>query len=314
MDMRFSSLLGYTHDEVRANFPGRLAALAQVLGTDVDGAFARLVSMYDGYCFDRSMTRVFNPVSLGRCLDSADMRAYWFETGTPGWLMSYAKREPIDVDAFTLGDADLGTFEPVSPSMPAVLFQTGYLTIKEVWGQDMGTIYDLGFPNREVSAGFNRWLANAYMRPGTDVSKTSGWAVACQRSLLRGDTDGFMEALESFFSAIGYDLTDRLSEQAYQCVAVAILRFIGIYLDAEVTTSRGRIDMVMRAPGHVFVMEMKVASGEGAGKAAAQAALAQIRERGYAKPYRSSGNEVHLLGVAFDCLTHNVGAWVGEEL
>lgn len=101
MDMRFSSLLGYTHDEVRANFPGRLAALAQVLGTDVDSAFARLVSMYDGYCFDRSMTRVLNPVSLGRCLDSADMRAYWFETGTPGWLMSYAKREPIDVDALS---------------------------------------------------------------------------------------------------------------------------------------------------------------------------------------------------------------------
>ena len=155
MDMRFSSLLGYTHDEVRANFPGRLAALAQTLGTDVEGAFARLVSMYDGYCFDRSMTRVFNPVSLGRCLDSADMRAYWFETGTPGWLMSYAKKEPIDVDSFTLGDADLGTFEPANPSMPAVLFQTGYLTIKEAWGQDMGMIYDLGFPNREVSMAFD---------------------------------------------------------------------------------------------------------------------------------------------------------------
>lgn len=97
-------------------------------------------------------------------------------------------------------------------------------------------------------------------------------------------------------------------------MAVAILRFIGIYLDAEVTTSRGRIDMVMRALGHVFVMEMKVASGEGAGKAAAQAALAQIRERGYAEPYRGPGNEVHLLGIAFDCLTHNAGAWVGEEL
>ena len=196
MDMRFSSLLGYTHDEVHANFPGRLAALAQTLGTDVDGAFARLVSMYDGYCFDRSMTRVFNPVSLGRCLDSADMRAYWFETGTPGWLMSYAKREPIDVDAFTLGDADLGTFEPVSPSMPAVLFQTGYLTIKEVWGQDMGTIYDLGFPNREVSAGFNRWLANAYMRPPrrvagrwrasarcAEVTRTGSWRRSSPSSL-----------------------------------------------------------------------------------------------------------------------------------
>ena len=192
MDMRFSSLLGYMHDEVRANFPGRLAALAQTLGTDVDGAFARLVSMYDGYCFDRSMTRVFNPVSLGRCLDSADMRAYWFETGTPGWLMSYAKKEPIDVDSFTLGDADLGTFEPANPSMPAVLFQTGYLTIKEVWGQDMGTIYDLGFPTgrflRVSIAGLpthtcalvqtcprrvaGRWRANARC---AEVTRTVSW-------------------------------------------------------------------------------------------------------------------------------------------
>ena len=237
-----------------------------------------------------------------------------FETGMPGWLMSYAKREPIDVDSFTLGEADLGTFEPASPSMSAVLFQTGYLTIKKAWGQGLGTVYDLGFPNKEVSAGFNRWLANAYMRPGTDVSKTSGWAVSCQRALHTGDAPAFMEALESFFSSIGYDLTDRLSEQAYQCVAVAILRFIGVYLSAEVTTSRGRIDMVMRAPGHVFVMEVKVASGEGAGQSAAQAALAQIHERGYADPFRGSGDEVCLLGVAFDCLTHNVGAWVSEEL
>ena len=290
MDMRFSALLGYTHDEVRENFPGRLAALAEALsaeggsadvcstavGTadatdtaadatgaadanvadaadiDADGAFARLVEAYDGYCFDRSMTRVFNPVSLGRCLDSADMRAYWFETGTPGWLMSYAKREPIDVDSFTLGEADLGTFEPASPSMPAVLFQTGYLTIKKVWGQGLGTVYDLGFPNNEVAAGFNRWLANAYMRPGTDVSKTSGWAVSCQRALCCGDADAFME--------------------------------------------------------------VKVASGDDAGQAAAQAALAQIHERGYVEPLRSSGDEVCLLGVAFDCLTHNVGAWASERL
>ena len=309
-----TTLLGYTHEEVRANFPVRLAALAQALGTDVDGAFGQLVSMYDGYCFDERLVRVFNPVSLGNALTDLRLKPYWFETGTPGWLMSYAKREPIDVDSFTLGDADLGTFEPASPSMPAVLFQTGYLTIKDVWGQGMGTIYDLDFPNEEVSAGFNRWLANAYMRPGTDVSKTSGWAVACQRALHRGDPEGFMEALESFFSSIGYDLTDRLTEQAYQCVAVAILRFIGVYIDAEVTTSRGRIDMVAKAPGHIFVVEMKVASGEKAGEAAARAALAQIREHGYAEPYRSANAEVHLLGISFDCLTHNVGAWVCERL
>ena len=314
MDARFSALLGYTHEEVRTNFPGRLVAFAQTLGITPDEAFDQLVDAYDGYCFDRSMTRVFNPVSLGRCLDSRDLSPYWFETGTPAWLMSYAKKAPMDMDNLQVSGTDLGTFEPASPSMPAVLLQTGYLTIKGVRGQGLSTLYRLGFPNKEVSDGFNRWLANAYMKPGTDVSRTSGWAAACLDALDAGDTAGFMESLESFFSSIGYDLTDRLSEQAYQCVAVAILRFIGIYLDAEVTTSRGRIDMVMRAPGHVFVMEMKVASGDQAGQAAAQAALAQIRERGYAQAYRASGCDVQLLGVAFDCLTHNVGAWVCEGL
>ena len=314
MNPAATTLLGYTHEEVRKNYPVRLASLANQLGVDVDGAFAQLVSMYDGYCFDERMVREFNPVSLGSALRDMQLKSYWFETGTPAWLMTYAKKAPMDMDSLTVGDADLGTFEPADPSMPAVLLQTGYLTIKDVWGQGMGTVYDLGFPNEEVSAGFNRWLANAYVRSDTDVSQTSGWAIACHRAVGSGDVDGFMEALESFFSAIGYDLTDRLSEQAYQCVVVAIMRFIGVYSEGEVRTSRGRIDIVLKAPGHAFVIEMKVASGEQAGRKAAQTALDQIREKGYAGSYRCSGTEVHLLGIAFDCLTHNVGAWVSEGL
>ncbi len=311
-----TTLLGYTHEEVRANFPGRLAELARILGTDVDGAFERLVRAYDGYSFDRSMVRVFNPVSLGSALRDMRLSSYWFETGTPGWLMSYAKKEPMDVDDLEVGESDLGTFEPVNPYMPAVLLQTGYLTIQEVIGEGMGTLYRLGFPNAEVCGGFSRWLANAYMRSGTDVSQTIGWAAACRRAVAAGDAEAFVDALESFFESIGYDLSDRLNEQAYQCVAVAILRFIGIYLDAEVTTARGRIDMVMRAPGHVFVLELKVvSSAAGAlGAALAAGALAQIRERGYADPYRCSGDEVTLLGIAFDCETHNVGAWTVDSL
>ncbi len=198
MDPRASALLGYTHEEVRANFPARLAALAEQMGSDIDGACAR--------------------------------------------------------------------------------------------------------------------LARAYMRPGTDVSKTSGWAFACCRAVAEGDVAEFISTLESFFSSIGYDLSDRLSEQAYQHIVVAILRFVGIYLDAEVTTSRGRADLVMRAPGHVFVVEMKVASGEEAGERAAAAALAQIRERGYADPFRCLDDKVALLGIAFNCETHNIGAWTSELL
>ncbi len=307
-----TTLLGYTHDEVRACFPKRLAALAEKMGTDVDGAFSELANLYDGYCFDEQMVRVFNPVSLGGALRDMTLRSYWFETGTPGWLMSYAKKAPIDVDNLEIYESELGTFEPAAPYMPAVLFQTGYFTIAGFEDVGRARTYQMKFPNHEVQDGFSTWLAETYTQ--TLQGETSGWALACHRAVKAGDVEGFVAALESFFSSIGYDLSDRLSEQAYQCVAVAILRFIGIYLDTEVTTSRGRIDMVMYSPGHTIVMEVKVASGDAAGERAAAAAIAQIRDRGYAEPYRCSGDEVQLLGIAFNCDTHNVGAWIVEPL
>ena len=311
MDVRFSSLLGYTHDEVRSYFPQRLAALAQSLGTDVDGAFARLVDMYDGYCFDRSMTRVFNPVSLGRCLDSADIRSYWFETGTPGWLMSYAKRQPMEVESVEVSEEQLGTFEPADPFMPAVLFQTGYLTIRGYEERGRRRSYTLGFPNHEVEDGFNAWLADAYTR---DAAATSAWRNACYHSVRNGDCASFVNALSSLFASIGYDLTDRLSEQAYQCVVVAILRYIGVDLSAEMTTSRGRIDMVCFAPGNVVIVELKVASGQEAGERAADEAMRQIHERGYAERFACDPRRVQLLGISFDCERHNIAAWRCEEL
>ena len=311
MDLRFSSLLGYTHDEVRKYFPQRLAALADSRGTDADGAFAQLVDLYDGYCFDESMTRVFNPVSLGRCLDSTSLRSYWFETGTPGWLMSYAKKKPMEVESVEVSEEQLGTFEPADPYMPAVLFQTGYLTIKGFEERGRRRSYTLGFPNHEVEDGFNAWLAGAYT---TDAAATSDWRNACYYAVRNGDCAEFVDALSSLFASIGYDLTDRLTEQAYQCVVVAILRYIGVDLSAEMTTSRGRIDMVCFAPGNVVVVELKVASGQSAGGRAADEAMRQIYERGYAERFACDRRRVQLLGVSFDCETHNIAAWRCEEL
>ena len=155
MDTRFSALLGYTHEEVKANFPGRLTELADRMGTDIDSAFMRHADMYGGYCFDRSMTRVFNPASLAHCLDALTPRSYWFETGAPSWLMSYTKKKPMDMGDIWVGESDLGTIEPASPSLPAALLQTGYLTIKGILGQGLATLYNLGFPNKEAARAFD---------------------------------------------------------------------------------------------------------------------------------------------------------------
>ena len=169
MDARFATLLGYKHDEVKTNFSESLQSLAENYNTDKTGAFDMLVEMYDGYCFDESMVPVFNPVSLGRCFSSSTIKSYWFETGTPTWLMSYAKKAPIDVDNFEIDASQLGTFEPAAPDMSAVLFQTGYLTIKDVDEAPFGaTMYKLGFPNREVANGFNSCLARAYSKAKSD--------------------------------------------------------------------------------------------------------------------------------------------------
>ena len=191
MDVRFSSLLGYTHDEVRSYFPRRLEALARSLGTDPDGAFARLADMYDGYCFDRSMTRVFNPVSLGRCLDSTDIRSYWFETGTPGWLMSHAKKGPMEVETVEVSEEQLGTFEPAEAFMPAVLFQTGYLTIKGFDERGRRRSYTLGFPNHEVEDGFNAWLADTYTKDAAATRRCVRFTSAVMPSVLRATGAGF---------------------------------------------------------------------------------------------------------------------------
>ena len=184
MDARFATLLGYTRNEARASFPQRLDNLARQLGTDADDTVDRLEDMYGGYCFNRSMVQVFNPVSLGRCLDTADLRSYWFETGTPSWLMSLVKTRPLGMDVWAAGSVgsagavevsenQLGTFEPNAPYMPAALFQAGYLTIKGCEERGRRHVYLLGFPNHEVEDAFNAWPTDAYTG-GAGTAMTAG--------------------------------------------------------------------------------------------------------------------------------------------
>ena len=324
MDARFSTLVGYTHSEVKDNFPESLQSLAEKYNTDDHGAFDMLIEMYDGYCFDESMVPVFNPVSLGRCLNSLAIKSYWFETGTPTWLMSYAKKSPINMDNLIISESQLGTFEPDAPDMIPVLFQSGYLTIKDAEFRGRQMRYKLGFPNEEVMNGFNEWLAAAYVP--SSITQRSAWQEECWDASLTGDAVRFVKTLQSFFACIGYDLTDRQNEQSYECILTAILRFIGIDVCAEVTVSNGRIDMLVKNNEHVFVIELKIVGSadmddsarDEANKKAASAAIAQIRERGYADQFRadaaSDKADVKLIGISFDCAVRNIGAYVVESL
>ena len=132
----------------------RAAASAQT-PESLEGAFDRVVQMYDGYRFHHAAEPVFNPVSLGRCFADGEFRQYWYETGTPTFLVNMLKAHPVDISEVEVSESDLGTYEPSNPSLVPLLYQTGYLTIKGFRADEEGDrFYTLGFPNMEVEKAF----------------------------------------------------------------------------------------------------------------------------------------------------------------
>ena len=304
MDARAATLAGYTHEEVRANFADYLAALGEANGLTPEGAFGRVVQMYDGYRFEENAPRVVNPVSFGRCLCERKFKGYWYETGTPTFLVNMLKRHPVDLSQVEVTEEELGTYEPSSPSLVPLLYQTGYLTIKGFRALGNKRRYTLGFPNEEVSDAFNSSLMPVY----TDMDGIELGSIQdrCAEALLAHDVDGFVEAMRDFFANVPYTLTDRGGEQVFQAILYTALRFVGVCVRAEVVTNRGRIDAVIRCPDDVYVIEVKL-------DRTAQEAMDQIREKGYAEKYRASGRRVTLVGMNFSSEKRQIGDVLVEE-
>ena len=304
MDARTATLLGYTHDEVRANFPDYLAALGEANGLTAEGAFDRVIGMYDGYRFHHAAEPVVNPVSLGRCLDDREFRTYWYETGTPTFLVDLLKRRPLDLSRLEVPETQLGFYEPSAPELVPLLFQTGYLTIKGFSADDDGNrLYRLGFPNTEVEKSFSDSLAKAYT--GVDDITFSQVQIEGRRALANHDLEEFFRLFGILLANLPYDLTDRQNEQTWQAIFVVILRFLGIKVIPEERTNRGRIDAAVEFANEIYVVEMKL-------DGSAAEAVAQIREKGYHEKYLASGKRVTLLGMNFSSAERRVTEWLAE--
>ncbi len=305
MDARAATLAGYTHEEVKANFSDHLAALGEANGLTPEAAFDRVVRMYDGYRFHHAAEPVFNPVSLGRCFADGEFRHYWYETGTPTFLVDMLKERPVDISQVEIMEDALGTYEPSNPSLVPLLYQTGYLTIKGFEQVGETRLYTLGFPNEEVSAAFNGALVRAYVE--LDDISYARVKVACWRALERHDLETFFEAMKPVFADIPYDLTDRQNEQTWQAILVVIMRFLGLKVIPESRTNKGRIDFVVEFPHEVYVAEVKLDK-------TAQEALDQVKARGYAEKYRASGRRITLLGLNFSSKAREIDGVLVEEV
>ena len=293
------TLFGFTHEEVRKYYPGKLAELGAKFGHDADWAFDEIVRMYDGYKFHKDAEPVINPVSLGMTFDVLEFGKWWSKTAIPTFLIDFFKTRPLDVSTLEVSDSDMDSFEPEKINPVTLLFQTGYLTIRDVEWNGYFTTYRLGFPNAEVESSFLSELSKLYSGKG---SGGDGAIVARIGDTLRArDPEGFVESFKSFFGEIPYDLTDRQNEQSWQAIMYVVMRLIGMNVGGEVRTSKGRIDLAIETATDAYVIEVKRDSTP-------MKAIAQIREQGYVDKFRLSGKPITLIGIAFSTKKRAVSA------
>ena len=304
MSPHFHDICGITETELHAVFDEEVDKLAAVNEQTKDGAYETLRQRYDGYHFCPDSTGMYNPFSVLWTLSELQYGSYWFSTGTPTYLVELMKEADLNPSALSGYEAsatELDSVQIMADNPIAVLYQSGYLTIK---GYDARfKTYVLDYPNDEVKEGFVNFLVPYYT-----YSKSANNATiigSFVKSLERGDAECFMELLQSFMADIPYELVRNL-EVHYQNAIYIITKLMGLYVQAEYRTSRGRIDLLAGTDRYVYIIELKL-------DGSAEEALAQINDRDYALPFAVDGREIVKIGANITNETRNLERWVVER-
>lgn len=300
MNNQYATLCGITEKEIHTNIEEGIRSLASAQNLSYEETCVKLKEMYDGYHFTSDSEGVYNPFSLFNALKNKSFGNYWFETGTPTYLVELLKRNRYNLKDMTetVSSADVlnsiyGDDEPIP-----VIYQSGYLTIKGY--NPRFKTYRLGFPNKEVEEGFMNFLI-PYYTP-IKKEKTAFSIENFVEEIERGDIDSFFRRLQSFFADTPYELV-RDRELHYQNVLFIVFKLIGLYVKAEYHTSQGRIDLALQTDKYIYVMEFKL-------EGSAEEALRQIEEKQYALPFASDKRQVFQIGINFSSQTRNIEKWL----
>lgn len=299
----YETLCGISQGEVDSYFAESLQEMADANDYTLEEAKRKLAEKYDGYHFSRRLTDMYNPFSLLNAFDSLSYQSFWFETGTPSFLIELLRRNDIALDELgdmEMSDAELGNIDTVLTNPTSVLFQSGYLTIKNYDKEEK--LYTLDFPNQEVTDGFFKVLLPYYT--SVNVVCVSSVIVKLRNAISQADIDAFMFILQSFFAGYDYSLIPRHDlERHYQNVIFAVCKLIGLRVKAEYHTSYGRIDMLIETKKAVFIFEFKLNVKN------ASIALRQIRQKDYAAQFATDGRKVYRIGVNFDSTIRGIKDW-----
>ena len=310
MDTMFSNICGITEEELSTVLKEDIERLASINNTTIEDMHQRLKSRYDGYHFTKELTGVYNPFSLLKAFQQRELNNYWFESGTPSFLIRQLQFFRTDITSMESLEVFSSDFDQPTENMKdalPLLYQSGYLTIKDY---DMDSqLYTLSIPNQEVRIGYVEGLLPVYTGLRTRNVK-AGFALKFWQALKQGDTDMAMQELKAYMSGIPYveGFKQKLQEIAnaegfYEYTMYLILSMLNFYVQTQVKCAGGRIDMVVWMPDTTYVFELKT-------KGTAQEALAQIDDCGYAIQYQTEGRRVVKIGVIFNKETRVPEDWV----
>ena len=301
MEPEYSDICGISENDLHKYFDDSVAELADANRLSINECYKKLKDMYDGYHFSEDSDGMYNPFSLLNTLRSKKFKEYWFETGTPTLLVNVMKQTSFDVttlsDNVVVPAAKLNGMQDIVNKPVSLFFQTGYLTIKEYDSEY--NEYRLGFPNDEVKNGFLNFIYSYYVpvNPADDSTTTSQLA----KALKAGDPYTFMRTLEALFANTTYQIQGD-SEKNFQYAMYIIMELLGEYVQAERSTSNGRIDLLLQTRDYIYIVELKIDN-------TADAALQQIEERGYAKPFVNDPRKLFKIGVSFSTADRHIEDW-----
>ncbi|AIN93359.1 ATPase AAA [Treponema putidum] len=309
----YAEVCGLTQDEIENTFKPEIERLAGNTKNSYDKMIEELKKRYDGYKFSVLGESVYNPFSILSTLDSGELKNYWFATGTPTFLVNYLKDAHYNVPNLDgnveLNEAGIELYRADAKNPLPILFQSGYLTIKEYIEE--GNLYRLGFPNDEVRYGFLENLLPAYCSLRPDETGVSIWEFV--EDVRAGKVDEFMERMQAIIAGVPYDNLPKdklkLREQNYQTAVYLIFKLMGQFVQTEIYCLKGRADCIVQTKDSIYIFEFKLMSA-----GSAEDAIAQIKEKGYADQFKTMGKKIILIGSSFDEEERTIGDWKTEEL
>jgi len=299
---RYRTLTGISQQELEEYFEEPIQELVDENSTTKEELLQEIRRWYNGYSWD-GKTFFYNPYSLMSYFDFGEFKNFWFETGTPTFLLKLMyKQKMVKLENIEAGEATFSSYDIEKLQLIPILFQTGYLTIKE---KKTNGLYVLDYPNFEVQDSMLQRIIG-FLRHDEDTF-SSPMAVYLREALEDKDFERFIKLIKSIFKNIPNQLFLSNKEFYYHSLIYVIFLMLGQYIESEVNTNDGRLDAVVKTPKYIYILEFKLDKN-------AQTALDQIKSKGYAEKYYADEREKILMGINFNSELKTVDEWTHETI